>query len=645
MKKNVLLVLMLIAAFQGFAQTYSTRVYRTKQSGNWSSPSTWDSSGNAGTSWSSCSTTPNSGVLDIIVQTGHTLTLDTTRSCANIYINTGGSLISSKAIATGSNSLRPYGSIIQNDGVFGATGAEGIEILVQGSSKSGGVLAKGFVLSGSGTSALGRLRMAGGNTNALNLVIDQDVSFAISTNYALSAFYNGTVADNYSITIKQGKTVKLLGTAAWTNVGTSVAAGGNYTYNIDGTLDLSGSTANTSLVPLGNPASVITVNVNGLLKLGSGSFSTDTLKGVPGTAFGKVVVNVGSNGKIDARLSTSFKTGSQIGQYLMLSGNASLIRTVGATSTLFPIGTSATSYTPVTLVNSGTSDVFEVSLNNTFSNAPASPNSVVNKQWNITQLGTEAVSIKPAFGWLAADQASGFSPTGIVNIMRYASGWYNSASTVKGTGTFADPYLATGDAASLFSSFGSFGVTNGTVVPLRLLSFTGKFEGNIANLIWTTTNEVNTNSFVVERSINGEQFVAIEKLNTYNTVGTHKYVFSDSRVNTPVVYYRLRMVDNNGDVTYSNTITIRKAIIVKDVKLSVAPNPIVSNALSITHGQASAGDRINILSTNGKVVKQINVATSAEKTAINVTGLAVGVYMAQYQKVDGSTDLVRFVKQ
>ena len=55
-------------------------------------------------------------------------------------------------------------------------------------------------------------------------------------------------------------------------------------------------------------------------------------------------------------------------------------------------------------------------------------------------------------------------------------------------------------------------------MPLTLLEFSGKLNGNDALLNWITENELNTMEFIVERSTNGAQYNAVGKLGAANTV-------------------------------------------------------------------------------------------------------------------------------
>jgi len=126
---------------------------------------------------------------------------------------------------------------------------------------------------------------------------------------------------------------------------------------------------------------------------------------------------------------------------------------------------------------------------------------------------------------------------------------------------------------------------NGTIVsciaavlPIKLNSFSGRYADNVNQLSWTTSSEVNTNNFEVEKSLNGANFKSIGKVNAAgNTNIAQTYSFTDANLNNaPVSYYRLKMNDNNGAYSYSNIIKVSRNL---KGSVSLYPNP--SKALLI----------------------------------------------------------------
>ena len=126
-----------------------------------------------------------------------------------------------------------------------------------------------------------------------------------------------------------------------------------------------------------------------------------------------------------------------------------------------------------------------------------------------------------------------------------------------------------------FSSF-YFGSNGYVALPLKLLSFTGLLKNNVTHLQWETANETNTSHFVVERSIDGNNFSNIGTVAAAgNSRGTQKYDYVDdaaTQQSSSTLYYRLKMVDLNRDFTYSKVITI--TLKPSGYTVALYPNPI-----------------------------------------------------------------------
>ena len=100
------------------------------------------------------------------------------------------------------------------------------------------------------------------------------------------------------------------------------------------------------------------------------------------------------------------------------------------------------------------------------------------------------------------------------------------------------------------------------------------------------------------------------------------------------------MADKDGTITYSSIVSVNST---KDTRLSVFPNPVVSN-VKVSHGKAAAGATIKILTTDGQQVKLLNVQEGATQTSLLVSELAKGNYMVIYEN-GGEKAISKFIKQ
>lgn len=430
-------------------------------SGNGSNAnSIWEKYVAASASWvlQAKGTAPNS--VNVTIRSGHTVILDGLKNCNNLTIETGGVLKSNGGYATPASQALRVGAgaaasvIIKNDGLLGGDANPDDLITLEFTTNCASVL-----ITGSGATKITRLRPLYPNANPLAVTFDQDVSISYNSG-GFTAYYNNaanTTSENFTYTINAGKTVKLTNPAGSFNATPNPTPnpGGKYTYNINGTLDLSATTTTSNAVPFsGNAASVVAINVgaNGILKLGTGF---NTVNNSPGAINGKVVLTIANGGLVDATKTTNLNLGTN---YFIIEGTGALKRTVGSTPVLFAVGTSDVSYNPAIITNTGTADNFAVGIKSSFDHTPVAPLQVVNGQWNIAEETPGGSVADIRLGWLTAGQAAAFDMTKPINLMQYmGSAWENKTTTVTGTGTMADPFFA---AATGFTSFSSFGVIN-----------------------------------------------------------------------------------------------------------------------------------------------------------------------------------------
>ncbi len=113
----------------------------------------------------------------------------------------------------------------------------------------------------------------------------------------------------------------------------------------------------------------------------------------------------------------------------------------------------------------------------------------------------------------------------------------------------------------------------GKTLPVSLLSFTGRLVSETTQLSWTTVNEVNFDHYVVERSTDGTVFTQLGSVLAATGSDRKTYSFSDelSSVAATKLYYRLRLVDRDGAISYSSIVMV--TLTGKGLTVSV-PNPV-----------------------------------------------------------------------
>ena len=168
-------------------------------------------------------------------------------------------------------------------------------------------------------------------------------------------------------------------------------------------------------------------------------------------------------------------------------------------------------------------------------------------------------------------------------------------------------------------------------------------KDNIATIKWSTLSEQNTSYFSVERSTDNINFQTTgSKVQAAGSSESRRdYQLKDNikdLLQNEVIYYRIKLVDIDKKVTYSNVVAVR---ISKKPGVTIWPNPFQSDiSVSITTEKETTID-INLIDVNGRSIR-----TSSQKVAKgislitirNLDQLPAGVYLVEISdKMAGTT--------
>ena len=179
---------------------------------------------------------------------------------------------------------------------------------------------------------------------------------------------------------------------------------------------------------------------------------------------------------------------------------------------------------------------------------------------------------------------------------------------------------------------------------VKLLSFSGTLKQHISALNWVTENELNNDYFDVERSDDGVSFYKRGSAKGSGTTATKQYYKFDDNLNSnlSIVYYRLRIVDLDGKVSYSKIIALKLKEITND-QLSVYPNPFIDNLKISLNVPEDANAQYRILSFDGKeiIIRRVFLQIGANIIMAKDLGrLASGNYILEI-----NTGTNRYIKK
>lgn len=350
------------------------------------------------------------------------------------YTQTGGSIYFNESASGVIDSMVVAGDFIVSGGTFGSNmkNSDPLYIKLNGSNKT--------------FSHLGTLKnthiLVNGYYNLGSHITLPTAGFGLVVNGTLNAGAY-VVSGSGATTVADGAIVSF---GAATGIDGNFANSGTKQYSTIANYTFNGTATQTTGATM--PAGVHTLTINNSNNV---TLSTSLTAGILNLMAGKLLL--GDNTLTDTTIIGNMPAG-----YIVTSGTGKLKQAVDATSgnVFFPVGASVSSYTPVTLSNTGTADNFSVRVSDNFDYTINDTTKVVKKQWTITPdnaSGTANVGI--TLGWTTADQGSAFN-LAAANVLNYQNNtWAGVTAATSGSGTSGAPYTAT---ATNFSQFGVFAV-------------------------------------------------------------------------------------------------------------------------------------------------------------------------------------------
>ena len=264
--------------------------------------------------------------------------------------------------------------------------------------------------------------------------------------------------------------------------------------------------------------------------------------------------------------------GTNANSYLQTTGTGTLIKEIaGASEFAFPVGNSA--YNPVSITNNtGAADVFstrvmdEVYYRGTSGSVSSEPR--VKRTWVISKTNPNAsAGVNFVFNWNTGEETTGITTHKLYHYDGSVWQKQTGTSSVTGTALTYSGYLGT---------FSPFAIGDDIVLlPITWLDFRCESsEGKYTQLHWHTSMEQNTRVFIVERSADGKTYQSIGEVTAAGHSQTvSSYSFTDLQPLPSGGYYRIRMDDTKGNISYSDVCNGKSSTVAGQAPLKVFPNP------------------------------------------------------------------------
>jgi len=186
---------------------------------------------------------------------------------------------------------------------------------------------------------------------------------------------------------------------------------------------------------------------------------------------------------------------------------------------------------------------------------------------------------------------------------------------------------------------------------MHLLNFTATKATGGAQVIWVTENEADYTNFTLQRSTDGgTNYNMIDGL---ASSGQGTYSFLDKNPGNGANRYRLRITDLNGNISYSNVVTImygnalpglvKTGIVVYPnpansiLNLTIAPGFNTNSSVLAANPENGASFEIRIADILGTVIKEATITQQNWQT--DVSGFMPGTYVIQVVNKNNNTQV------
>ncbi|MFT3949189.1 MAG: PA14 domain-containing protein [Agriterribacter sp.] len=173
----------------------------------------------------------------------------------------------------------------------------------------------------------------------------------------------------------------------------------------------------------------------------------------------------------------------------------------------------------------------------------------------------------------------------------------------------------------------SFTLQTLSLLPVSLEAFTAIEKNNTVELNWVIANGSNPDVFEMERSADANTFSSVQQIT--GSVNTTTYSYPDKHPVSGINYYRLKITDLTGVVTYSKIVSVRLNVSSQQA-VNIYPTVITNNYFSIAVNKTANKAEIIIADLSGRIIKRQSVGNIVAGNPVKISTenmRAKGIYL------------------
>jgi hypothetical protein len=249
--------------------------------------------------------------------------------------------------------------------------------------------------------------------------------------------------------------------------------------------------------------------------------------------------------------------------------------------------------------------------------------------WTLDRNGTKQARV--ILSWEATSPCNGSyvtDPTKL-RVAHLLSGEWKDEGRLSGTGNNTAGTI-TSNVLTVFSPFAlASNSASENLLPVVFGDVKAYEKNGAVQIEWSNLTEKDVTEYTIERSVNGQDFIAIAKqwpTNNQNDKAT--YIGSDAVPVAGANYYRIKVVETTGKIVYSKILSVNLGR--ANVGLQLYPNPVIGNQVTITLSNLKHGQyNLRVLNATGQDIFQkriVNQSNNLTQTLNLPSTIKPGVY-------------------
>lgn len=173
------------------------------------------------------------------------------------------------------------------------------------------------------------------------------------------------------------------------------------------------------------------------------------------------------------------------------------------------------------------------------------------------------------------------------------------------------------------------GCPEGGPLPVQFVDISANQKGSGVSVNWTTSAEYNNDYFMVEKSIDGVNWISMAKVQGAGNSNTSKrYNAYDAKPTAGFNYYRVKQVDIDGKFDFSSI--VKSKVNIEKTGVSVLTNPFVNNIKVDFLSNSNQSVNVKLVDISGKLIatEKWQIAKGSSRVTFEkVNNLQRGMYI------------------